>query len=98
MSRDEALRRLRANETDLRGRHVEALYLFGSTARDEARPDSDIDLLIRFAQDAKIDLFDLAELRLDMTDLLSTEVDVAVSHDGNEAFVARLQRDLVRVF
>lgn len=98
MSRDEALRRLRANEIDLRARHVEALYLFGSTARDEAKADSDVDLLIRFVENARIDLFDLAEIRLDMTDLLSTEVDVAVSHAGNEAFVARLQRDLVRVF
>ena len=98
MSRDEALKRLRASETDLRARHVEALYLFGSTARDEARPDSDVDLLIRFADKARIDLFHLSGIRLDMMDVLSTEVDVATVHAGNEAFVARLQRDLVQVF
>lgn len=98
MSRDEALRRLRANELDLRARQIEALYLFGSTARDEAGPDSDVDLLIKFSDAAKFDLFDLVEIQLDMKDLLSTEVDVAVSHSRNTAFVARLQRDLVRVF
>lgn len=98
MSRDEALRRLRANELDLRARQIEALYLFGSTARDEAGPDSDGDLLIKFSDAAKFDLFDLVEIQLDTKDLLSTEVDVAVSHSRNTALVARLQRDLVQVF
>lgn len=98
MSRDEALRRLRANELDLRARQIEALYLFGSTARDEASPDSDVDLLIKFSDAAKFDLFDLVEIQLDMKDLLSTKVDIAVSHSRNTAFVARLQRDLVQVF
>lgn len=92
------MRRLRANEADLRKRQVEALYLFGSTARDEAGPDSDVDLLIRFAEAAKIDLFALVGIQLDMKELLSTEVDVAVSHARNTDFVARLQRDLVQVF
>ena len=98
MSRDEALRRLRASEADLRARKIEALYLFGSTARDEARPGSDVDILIKFADDAKIDLFDLVGIQLDMKDLLSTEVDVATSHSRNSEFVRRLERDLVQVF
>lgn len=98
MSREEALERLRANEPGLRVRQIEALYLFGSTARDEAGPNSDVDLLIKFMADAKFDLFDLVELQLEMADLLSAEVDVAVSHPGNTEFVARLQRDLVKVF
>lgn len=44
LTRDEAIRRLRALEPDLRARGVVSLYLFGSTARDEARPDSDVDV------------------------------------------------------
>jgi len=98
MSRDEALRRLRASEAAFRARKIEALYLFGSTARDEARPGSDVDILIKFADDARIDLFDPVGIQLDMKDLLSTEVDVATSHARNSEFVRRLERDLVQVF
>lgn len=48
MNRDEVITRLKALETRLRAHGVAALYLFGSYARDEARPDSDLDLLADF--------------------------------------------------
>ena len=44
MDRSAAIARLREHETELKGLGVEHLYLFGSTARDEAREDSDVDL------------------------------------------------------
>ena len=39
MTRDEAIRRLKDHQAELEGLGVERLYLFGSTARDEARED-----------------------------------------------------------
>jgi len=45
MRRDEAIQRLKRAEPALR----QALYLFGSHARDEARPDSDIDVFVDVA-------------------------------------------------
>ena len=44
MKCDEAIRRLQQHEADLKQFGVEHLYLFGSTARGEAREDSDVDL------------------------------------------------------
>jgi predicted nucleotidyltransferase len=44
MKRDEAISRLQQHEADLKRLGVEHLYLFGSTARGEARDDSDVDL------------------------------------------------------
>jgi predicted nucleotidyltransferase len=44
MQRDEAIEKLKQHEAELRQLGVEHLYLFGSTARGEAREDSDIDL------------------------------------------------------
>ena len=41
MNRDEAMSRLRRHEAELKALGVHHLYLFGSTARGEARPDSD---------------------------------------------------------
>ncbi len=44
MQREDVIARLKEHEAELRRLGVEHLYLFGSTARDEARDDSDVDL------------------------------------------------------
>lgn len=48
MTRDEALRRLTEIRPWLASQGVTRVRLFGSTARDQARADSDIDLLVDF--------------------------------------------------
>ena len=46
MRRAEVIANLKAAEPAIRARGAAALYLFGSHARDQARPDSDIDVFI----------------------------------------------------
>jgi predicted nucleotidyltransferase len=46
MNREDALARLKAHEAELKALGVEHLFLFGSTARGEAREDSDVDLFL----------------------------------------------------
>ena len=48
MNRDEAMNCLKARAADLKRLGVEHLYMFGSTARDEARDESDIDLFFDY--------------------------------------------------
>ena len=48
MDRDEVIDRLRRREADLRRHRVRSLRLFGSVARGEATPGSDVDLLVAF--------------------------------------------------
>ena len=48
MRRDEAMRRLRDRRAELQRLGVERLYLFGSTARDAAHEDSDVDLFFDY--------------------------------------------------
>jgi hypothetical protein len=69
LTRVEAIRRLQEAEPEIRGLGVQRLALFGSVLRDEARPDSDVDVLVGFAQGAKsfdhlMALVDLLEDRL----------------------------------
>jgi predicted nucleotidyltransferase len=47
MDRQYVIKALKAHEPELRAGGVEALYLFGSTARDEAKPESDVVTLPR---------------------------------------------------
>jgi uncharacterized protein len=61
--------------------HVRGLPLFGSAARGEMRPDSDIDLLVEFIPEAKVDLFDYSGLMLDLAKLIGRKVDL-VSKKG----------------
>ena len=68
--------------------------VFGSVARDEARPDSDVDLLVKFHEDAS--LYDLSGLRLDLIDLLEWPVEVISDHPRlRESFRQRIQQEAV---
>jgi predicted nucleotidyltransferase len=60
---------------------VRDLSLFGSAARGEMRPDSDIDLLVEFLPNAQVGLVEHAGLMLDLERLLGRKVDL-VSKNG----------------
>jgi hypothetical protein len=53
MTREQAIAEIAVSAAALRARGVEAAYLFGSTARGEARPDSDLDVFVDIAPGAK---------------------------------------------
>jgi predicted nucleotidyltransferase len=54
--------------------HASRVRLFGSVARGEERPDSDIDLLVDFTEDSS--LFDLMRMTRELQDVLGHPVDV----------------------
>lgn len=98
MKRDVAISRLKPFERHLRERGVTSLYLFGSTARDEAGDDSDLDLVFEYDPASKFSLFDQAGVMLELAEGLGTKVDL-VSRYGLRARVKeRVERDMVQVF
>jgi predicted nucleotidyltransferase len=58
MNSQEALETLRRSEQALRARGVRRAALFGSVARGESRPGSDIDIMVEIDPDAHITVFD----------------------------------------
>jgi predicted nucleotidyltransferase len=60
---------------------VSELSLFGSAARGEAGPESDIDLLVVFGKSSRIGLIEFARLRRELTELFGRPVDL-VPKDG----------------
>jgi len=59
-----------------RRNHIRKLALFGSVLREDFRPDSDIDVLVSFAPDARWSLFDLVHMEEDLESILGREVDL----------------------
>jgi len=57
---------------------VSELSVFGSVARGESRPDSDIDILVDFDPAARMGLFEFIELQDRLTDLLGQRVDLVM--------------------
>jgi uncharacterized protein len=55
---------------------ISELALFGSALRNDFRSDSDIDLLVTFAPDAKRGLFALAQMQTELEDIFGREVDL----------------------
>jgi uncharacterized protein len=76
MNRQEAIDILVAHRDALRARGVRHAALFGSVARGEGRPDSDVDILIELEPDADIDLFGYVGLRRYIAELFTGPVDV----------------------
>lgn len=52
------------------------LSLFGSVLRSDFRPDSDVDVLVTFSEEAQISLFDLVQMKLDLEEIFQRPVDV----------------------
>ncbi|MBI5121261.1 MAG: nucleotidyltransferase family protein [Rhodospirillales bacterium] len=65
---------LASHTAELRRLHVARLDAFGSVARGEAGPGSDIDLLVEF--DEAVDLFDFVAVQDRLSELLGSKVDL----------------------
>ncbi len=76
MRRDDALRILAANKAAYAEFGVRSLSIFGSVARDEARDDSDVDILVEYEPSARRGYFSLFTLRERLEQLLGVEVDL----------------------
>jgi uncharacterized protein len=98
MKRDEIIKKLKECEADLRARGVAHAALFGSVARGEDRPDSDIDIMVEIAPDARLGVFQYAGLVRYIEDLFPVRVDVA-NREGLKPLVRpSAERDAIYVF
>lgn len=86
MNSQEILARLRENERALRARGVCHAALFGSHARGDNRPDSDIDIMVEFDPVARVTVFNYAGLKDYIAGLFDGPVDV-VNRDGLKPYL-----------
>ena len=97
MERDDVIAKLRAHEADLQQIGVARLYLFGSVARQDARPDSDVDLFFDTGN-ARFSLIELVDVQDRVSDILGTETDVMTRASLHPMLRDRIEAEALRVF
>jgi hypothetical protein len=96
MTREEAIRILRSALPTLKERYgVQDLGIFGSVARDEAGPDSDVDVLVKFEGPTRFRAF--MGLQFELEDLLGSKVDLVSSKALKPLLREEIDRDLIHV-
>ena len=97
MQRDEVIAKLKQHEAELRRRGVEHLYLFGSTARGEAREDSDVDLFFDYER-GKLGLFELMDVKEEASRILGRKADIMTRDSLHKVLRSRIEASALQVF
>ena len=95
MDRQEISRLLAQHADELKTFSVRALSLFGSVARGDARPDSDVDLVVELER--PIGLFRFVRLQRLLEQILARKVDLVPSDSIRPQLRANILREAVRV-
>lgn len=97
MNREAVVNRLCAHETELRRLGVQHLYLFGSTARDEAGADSDVDLFFDHER-GKLRLFGLMDVKEAAAKILGCKTDIMTRDSLHKTMRQRIEAGALQVF
>ncbi len=98
MDKDLVIAKLREHETELRAAGAEHVSIFGSVARGEATADSDLDVLVKFAEPVIQSGFGYFSAIEDLRSLIAgitgaTSVDIVSEPLGKEVFRRNVERD-----
>jgi uncharacterized protein len=96
--RERVLRILREQAPRLRARGITRLSLFGSMARCEAGPKSDIDLLIEIDPAARFGLSDLLDLQEELAGLLDRPINFAFASELRPWLLEWIEEDRIGIF
>ena len=91
MKRDEALQILSEHREDLKEFGVKRLAVFGSVARDEAGPESDVDVLVEFEGAATFDGY--MGLKFFLEDVLGRRVDLVTRKTLKPRLAPHVERE-----
>ena len=77
---------------------VRRAWLFGSMARGEEQPDSDVDLLIDVPLEGKFTLFDLAEIKQNIEQISGRLADIAMLNGLRPDIRAMIEKDMLLIY
>jgi uncharacterized protein len=98
MTREEAIEKLKGQADAIKALGATSLYLFGSVARDDAGPESDLDLFIDYDKKKKFSLLDLVGIKHHLEDELSIEVDLTTRNSLHPRLKTKIENSAIRIF
>lgn len=98
MDREHVIAVLRGHESELRAAGILRLSLFGSTARGDGRPDSDIDLLAAFDETRRISLLDVVGIEEQISQILGRTVELVEEGTLKPRVQKNVEAEAVRAF
>jgi predicted nucleotidyltransferase len=97
MERVDAINKLKEHEAELRQLGVQRLFLFGSTARDEAHADSDVDLFFDHEL-GKLGLYELMDVKEAAARILGCKTDIMTRRSIHKALRDQIEASALLVF
>ena len=100
MKREQAIAALRSLEPSLRAQGLAHVYLFGSVARDDAGPDSDVDVAfdVEPVLELKFSLIDQSRIMRQISEALQVPVDFVERAYLHPAVAVSTAADMIQVF
>jgi predicted nucleotidyltransferase len=98
MKRTDAIACLRREADAVRAIGATALYLFGSTARDEAGGKSDLDVFIDYDRDSRFSLVELVGIKQLLEGRLGVPVDITTRDSLDPLLRSSIERSAERIF
>ena len=98
MRHEDIIAKLKAAEPALRARGIRRAGLFGSLARGDDRPDSDIDILVEFEPGSEGSIYQYMNLKEYIAGLFDRPVDVIDRHALKPHLRAPAARDIIYAF
>ncbi|GJL56498.1 MAG: hypothetical protein NPIRA02_36300 [Nitrospirales bacterium] len=98
MDKQTAISTLLAHKAELKELGIDYLTLFGSVARDEAGPDSDVDLLATFDKAKAISLLNVVGIQRKISEILDCSVDLGSATAVKSRLRPHIGPDLIDVF
>ncbi len=95
MKRAVILRLLAAHKQELDSQGAKSLAIFDSVARDEARPDSDVDIIVEFSK--PVGMFEFIDLKNYLENLLGCQVDIGTAASLRPKMLERVLKEAVHV-
>ena len=97
MRRDEIIARTCKHAAAIHDEGATSLYLFGSAARDQMGPASDIDIFVDYDPESRFSLLNISGIRLIVMDELNREVDITTRNSLHPLLRDKILADAVRV-
>jgi uncharacterized protein len=98
MRRDEVIAKLKETEPALKASGVAALYLFGSYARDEAGPDSDVDVFVDPATEKDFGFLPFMDAYEAIKGVVGERLDYGTRNGLHPLLRAEIEHEAIRIF